>query len=248
MLPFFSVSDSHSRCHRESGYVAQSSQAISLIRNLASSIKSGTYTGAIKSKKLVLVGHSFGSFTSNAAIALEPDLADGIILTGLSYPNFTLDTGAASQGWGPAAFASRIASTVNPPLYPSTIYDTGYVIFADIFSHVLTFFRTYEKDVAEYAHTIAQPLSVAELQSLGTLNLDARLYKGKVFITTGENDLLACGGECKSTYATGTQNTTWMGASALETYVHPGAGHGVNFNRNAPVFYGKIVSFLDNNF
>jgi pimeloyl-ACP methyl ester carboxylesterase len=195
-----------------------------------------------------LVGHSFGSYSSNKAVALQPDLADGVVLTGLGYPNATIDLAAGSAAWGPTAFSARIASTVNPNLWPSFTYDTGYVTFADIYNHVDTFFREYEQDAAEYANTIAQPLAVTELTSLATLDLDAGGYKGKVFVTTGEYDLLLCGGECYSTFKTGVQETVWRSADVLETYVHPGSGHGVNFNKNATGFYGEIFSFLDRNF
>lgn len=34
----------------------------------------------------------------------------------------------------------------------------------------------------------------------------------------------------------------------LDLYVHPGAGHGVNFGLNATGFYGEITKFLDANF
>jgi hypothetical protein len=121
------------------------------------------------------------------------------------------------------------------------------VSFGDIYGHVDTFFRGYERDVAQYADSIVAPLAVSELTSLGFLDLKAPNYKGKVLVTTGEHDLLVCGGECYSTFEKGTQEDNWKGATKLETYVHPGAGHGVNFNKNAKVFYAKIFDFIDRN-
>jgi pimeloyl-ACP methyl ester carboxylesterase len=57
----------------DSQIAAQARVLISLIR----SVQAGTYTPDIKASKIVLVGHSLGSFISNAAVALAPNLVDG---------------------------------------------------------------------------------------------------------------------------------------------------------------------------
>jgi hypothetical protein len=78
--------------------------------------------------------------------------------------------------------------------------------------------------------------------------LHPQAFKGSVLVTTGENDLLACGGNCTvSYYATGQQDALFSSAKVVETYLHPNAGHGTNFAANATGFFGKIVSFLDRN-
>lgn len=172
-------------------------------------------------------------------------MADAVILTGLSYPNPEKDAAVSGVGWGPTAFRAKIANTVDPKKWPKAEYDNGYIVFADIYGHIDTFFRTYERDVAEYADSIVAPLAVSEHASLGFLDLHAPSYRGKVFLTSGENDILGCGGDCKSTFAMGLQGEVWKGVSRFEYYVHPGAGHGVNFNKGAGVFFGKIFGFLD---
>jgi hypothetical protein len=180
-------------------------------------------------------------------VAAKPDIADAVVLTGLVYPDYSTDAAGMGTSWGPTAFRAEIASTVNAKKWPAKEYDTGYLIFADIYGHIDTFFRNYEHDAAEYAQSILAPLSVAELTSLGFLDLHAPNYKGKVLVTTGEFDLLECGGECYSTFEIGKQEEIWKGASKLETYVHPGAGHGVNFNKNAKAFFDKIFDFIERN-
>lgn len=53
-----------------------------MVLQLAQLLKFGKYTGDIGvPKSLVLVGHSFGSSISAAAVVAQPDVCDGLILT-----------------------------------------------------------------------------------------------------------------------------------------------------------------------
>ena len=66
-----------------SGYENQCPIQIEILRSLSHLIRSGQYTGPIGvPDSIVLVGHSLGSALSAAAIAVEPSLAEGLILTG----------------------------------------------------------------------------------------------------------------------------------------------------------------------
>lgn len=147
--------------------------------------------------------------------------------------------------WLPSAFAARIGSTLSPKY---TYLDTGYVGFGDIYSHTETFFSpNFDVETVKYGQSISHPLGVVELLTLGRVDLSSPNFKGKVLVTVGEFDFIICGGECYSTFETGRQNDTFSGAH-LETYIHDGAAHGVNFGKNASGFYAKIIDFLDRNF
>jgi alpha-beta hydrolase superfamily lysophospholipase len=66
-----------------SGFHNQVVNQAQILAQLGSLIKSGKYTGAVGvPKKLVLVGHSFGSQLSDAVMVESPKLADAAILTG----------------------------------------------------------------------------------------------------------------------------------------------------------------------
>lgn len=165
------------------------------------------------------------------------------MLTGIGYPSRN-DTAGIAQQWALEAFAPRTA--------PSKGYnnlDTGYFAYADIYAHIGVFFEypNFDNATAEYAQSIANPLGIVEYLSLAKTNLMAQSFKGPVLVTTGENDFLVCNGECQSTYATGQQKDFFKSSKKLETYLHPGAGHGINFAQNATVFYETITSFLDRN-
>lgn len=75
--------------NRVSGYKNQLTIQVALATALAKAVKAGQYTGSIGvPEKLVLIGHSFGSAISGAIAASEPDLAQGLILTGMSPVSF----------------------------------------------------------------------------------------------------------------------------------------------------------------
>ncbi|KAF2816638.1 alpha/beta-hydrolase [Mytilinidion resinicola] len=230
-----------------SGYVNQGSIQLALLERLVELVRAGKYTGSIgKPKNIVLVGHSFGSFLSNAVISDQRNLVDGVVLTGIAYANAT-DLATADSGWGLEAFAARIAKFQDKKW---SNRDTGYLNFGDIYGHVNGFFKApnYDIPTVEYAQAIAQPFAALEFVSTKLFNLNASAFKGPVMVTAGENDLLLCGGECKSTFSSGVAEQTFKSSKDLNLYVHPGAGHGVNFGFNATVFYGKITAFLDKNF
>lgn len=215
-----------------------------MLAQLVRDIKKGQYTGDVKAKKVSLVGHSFGSFLSVTILHKYPDLVDAAVLTGAGYPNPN-DTALAVRAWGPTLDAWRIAKTLpveNRPQFAETL-DTGYISAVDMYSYVLGFLHqpNYEVGAAEYSYKTLQALSVSEFFSLELKNSPE--FKGKVFLTSGEYDSLLCNGDCADTFAKGVQNDAFKGAE-LTTYVQPGAGHGQNFEGNAPDLYAEIMKFL----
>lgn len=187
----------------------------------------------------MLVGHSFGSFTSHVVIAKYPTLVDGAVLTGLSYSSTEYNGKTLLEGIAP-----RIASQLSPLEFQEL--DTGYVTFADIFNHINAFFKApaYEVAAAKYANSIAQPFAIVEYLSLSTQPPLASNFGGPILITTGEFDFAACSGECYSSFAQQPLQIIFPQSRRLEAFVQPGAGHGVNFAKNATGFYNGITDFL----
>jgi pimeloyl-ACP methyl ester carboxylesterase len=223
-----------------SGYTNQASIQISIAVNLARLLRAGQYTSKIGiPKSLVLVGHSYGSLISNIFLAKFPTLADAAVLTGFAYapqPSYT-SVFLASQ-------AARIASVQNPGKYAHL--DTGYITFADLFAHVNTFFKapSYEVKAAEYAHSISQPAALTEFLT-ASANPYSPDFGGPVLVTSGEFDMPFCGGECYSTFAEQKLGDVFPKSRLPVSFVHPGAGHGVNFGKNATGFYEGISNFLE---
>jgi hypothetical protein len=64
-----------------------------------------------------------------------------------------------------------------------------------------------------------------------------------VLVLTGELDAGNCAGNCNGILQHPTQEY-FSKARALEIAVHPGSGHGINFNLNATGAFGVITDFL----
>jgi dipeptidyl aminopeptidase/acylaminoacyl peptidase len=55
-----------------------------ILKELTKVVKSGKYTTSIgKPNRLVIMGFSFGSYITHAAIGSSPDIADAVILTAI---------------------------------------------------------------------------------------------------------------------------------------------------------------------
>jgi pimeloyl-ACP methyl ester carboxylesterase len=222
----------------------QASIQAEILAGLARLLRNGEYTGQVgKAESIVLVGHSSGSVTSSNVINKYPSEVDAVVLTGIAYSTISYGLKILFE-----AFAPRIASQ----LYPSCFgeLDTGYLTFADIYAHVNTFFKApFELEAVKYAQSIVQPFALSEWLSLapGLSSPLAPEFKGPVYVTTGQFDFAACGGECYSTFAEAEShiNVIFPKTRLLESAVHPGAGHGINFGLNATGSYSAIIGFLE---
>ena len=223
---------------RVSGFNIQLNTQTPILVSLAQSLKQGRYSlpNYLKPKKIILLGHSFGSFVSHAALALNPTIADAAILTG--YNVIGLNPGNVVLGVVP-----RVASIQDPANFSS--YDVGYLTDVDVYASINSFFKApeYAHDVAQYLESTKLPFAVAEVASVSSAQLDinASAFKGPALVISGEYDHIVCGGYCP-----GELQPSFAGkfGGALETYVQPLAGHSLNFHLNTTGFFGVIDSFL----
>jgi hypothetical protein len=114
---------------RISGFVNTAQIQVSILGHLTSLLKSGAYTSTIgKPKAVVLVGHSTGSFLSNALLAISPHSADAAILTGLGI--------GAPAALVTEAFNPRIASEQSPKFADR---DIAYLTWIDVIANINTY-------------------------------------------------------------------------------------------------------------
>jgi pimeloyl-ACP methyl ester carboxylesterase len=253
------------KCHRSftltqtddlpsvSGYENSLPNQAALLAKLAALIRAGQYTDTITASKVALVGHSYGSQLSAAVLQAAPELIDAALLTGLAFSGNPV-TGPLLQHFVLTVFAGRLANTVDPPF----ARDNSYFGFGDIYAHAHGFFYPpFDLPTLEYAQSIYQPAAIAEIAHIPTPPQDpedplagvrADGYTGALLLASGEHDLV-CSGDCRTVFNDeyALQGKVFPNAEPLETYVHPGAGHGVNFARNSTGFFGELIGFLDRN-
>ncbi|KAF2663170.1 alpha/beta-hydrolase [Microthyrium microscopicum] len=223
-----------------SGWTNQASIQVEILASLIQLVRNGNYTGPVgKAKSIVAVGHSFGSQITNVLLTKYPSIVDAAILTGDAYESIPYGGALLEETIEP-----RIANQLDPKIFGEL--DTGYLTFVDIYAHVNFFFKApfYEISAVQYAQSIAQPFALLEFLSTAAYSLKAPEYEGSLFMMAGEFDIPACLGDCVNTFRT--QNLTEMFPKSrlIDTYILPGAGHGVNFASNVGEYYGETWGFL----
>jgi pimeloyl-ACP methyl ester carboxylesterase len=162
---------------RVSGYDgAQALTQLSILQQLSILLKSGQYTGSIGTpSKIAHVGHSFGSFLSQALITTRPDLSDAAILTGLAWEPST-------QGTAIESLALRIASTVSEEKWPGL--DNQYLTAVDVVGNAAFFFHgeSYDKQLLWYSDYVSQPLAAIELLTGSSLVTAPASFEGPVMV------------------------------------------------------------------
>lgn len=229
---------------RLDGFEAQLTTAKVVLQQLAALVKSGKYTANIRAAKVAVLGFSFGSYTTHAAIAEKPDIADAVILTGFSMN----DSATGINGNGLLrSFVPRIAAAENPALYGDR--DVGYVTWPSVYDLVMNYFKApaFEDDVAVFTESAKQPFTLGEfLTFAGPASISADKWDKPALHLTGELDYIVCDGYCPGVIEEPAKKN-YANAKPLQVSVHPGASHHINFHRNATGAFKVITEFLEKN-
>jgi pimeloyl-ACP methyl ester carboxylesterase len=140
--------------------IVQAPVELAILTKITELLRSGNLHRKIpKPKKVVHVGHSYGSSLSNALVATRPELSDGLVTTGYShngnfFRDFLINTGF------------HLARD-NSPRFKG--YSTGYVTWPDKYSN------EYSKSSIMPAKTVSNQIPTIRLLSLPGL-LSLRCY------------------------------------------------------------------------
>ena len=195
--------------------------------------------GIAPPKKVIHVGHSWGSELSNALAALPQgnELSDGLILTAFShqfqYGNYFI-----------AASSLHLASTNQPARFGNR--STGYVTWGDKFANQYSFleYPYFDPAVLDYAESTKFPMTIGELLTQGALNYNASTFKGPVLWLAAQRDLIFCQGDCVGLFnKTSPAVEAFSGSSDVEVYIQPNVGHGINLHKNATGAYNVAQSW-----
>jgi pimeloyl-ACP methyl ester carboxylesterase len=235
--------------------VVQAPLELEILRQLTLMARNGTlYTFARKAepadaafstsanpKKIVHVGHSFGSFLTSAFIGKFPSLTDGAIITGYLLNKYLGKGGMAS-------FNVEYAATSSPPFdRPS-----GYVVSQK--SGIQTIFfagdlnTAFTKEMLDYGDAIKQPVPIGEFTSSYSLTMVyGPDFKAPVQYMLAEFDFYVCGGDCKGVPDLPTLAKIFPNATDIEVAIQPNSGHALTLHNNATAGYQVTFDFLARN-
>lgn len=127
--------------------------------------------------RVLHVGHSFGSIMSNVLIAQQPELSDGVVLTGLSHndsfpPGFPISTDF------------HLAKENRPDVWGN--YSTGILTWGDELALQYNFLKHpyFDPEVLATAEVHKAPFAVSEFLTLWLPSLVAPKFTGPVLVST----------------------------------------------------------------
>ncbi|KAF2869794.1 Alpha/Beta hydrolase protein [Massariosphaeria phaeospora] len=227
---------------RISGFESQLATAKTVLQSLATAIKAGAHTPGITAAKVVLLGFSFGSYATHAAIAETPAIADAVVLTA-----FSMNASAINLNGLVRSFVPRIAREENPALYGDR--DEAYLTWPSVLDLVMNYFKlpSYSPSVALFTESAKQPFSIGEFLTFSSpASTDAAAWDKPALHLTGELDYIVCDGYCPGVFEEPAR-TLYKNARPLQLSLHPGASHHVFFHRNATGAFGVVTDFLERN-
>lgn len=164
---------------RVSGFTNQIRKQIAVLKELATLVKAGQYTGALgKPDKLAVMGFSFGSYITHYMTAQNPDLPDAAVMTGINYNTSGLNPNGLFR-----SFVPRVAATQNPKRFGGL--DAGYVTWVDYIAQINTYFKYpfYDLPTAHFAEDYKQAFGISEFLTLVDGDLDASNFKGAALVS-----------------------------------------------------------------
>jgi pimeloyl-ACP methyl ester carboxylesterase len=212
---------------------------LSILISLTTLARKGKIPGLKPPRKILHVGHSFGSELTLALAAAAPSLSDGIILTAFSgLPQYA--------AFFVASTSFHLANQNQPHRFPAQQYSNGYLTWSDKQANQYAFlaYPGFDPKVLEYAESTKYPFTIGELLTSGGLPVKAPGFKGPVLWLVGEHDLIFCGFDCHGLFGSDSVAIQGVnGSSSVEAVILEGVGHGINLHYNATAAYDTILGW-----
>ncbi|KAL3449923.1 hypothetical protein BJX65DRAFT_316647 [Aspergillus insuetus] len=199
----------------------QAAIQVAILAAISELLREGKLSSRISvPKKLIHVGHSFGSLLTNSLAATCPKVSDAIILTGFGHDfswssNFQLCYGF-----------ERFRH-----------YDSGYLTWGNEFDNQCAAFTYpyFDPTVLHKAELTKAPFANAELLSFGITSLASPEFTGPLLFMNGAQDLSFCGGDCYGVLdaVDSPSASVFPNASPLASYIQPNAGYARNLHYDA---------------
>jgi pimeloyl-ACP methyl ester carboxylesterase len=213
-----------------------------VVHQVVEALRAGDVASTIF-EKVIVVGHSMGSFTAINYAGSFPGEADGIILTGFLH----------DMNW------TFVTSSLLPAIYPATLDPkfAGQFPNFDYFTTVpgkrgdaFYYLPNVDPEVLVLDESLKQTATSGELYSFAEAVYDpiSLQIQGPVQLVVGQYDYVFCGNlvNCSDKAAVQTYEEGWFSASAcVETAVINDAGHDLNLQLNANAAYSQMLSWAD---
>lgn len=198
---------------------------------------------------IIHVGHSWGSFLTQALATSAPSLVDAVVLTGWSTSSAYMSNFISSG-------TLHLATENQPARFPAATYSNGFLTWPDALANQFAFFAYphFDPAVLEYAEAQAkQPFTLGEFlsqQALPAADADETKQADStgptVYIVASGQDMLFCGGNCTGIVGEDVPETkaAFPNAAELKVDVLDGFGHGLNLHYGADRAYEKIMMWV----
>jgi pimeloyl-ACP methyl ester carboxylesterase len=238
--------------HPDAYDVVQAPLELEILRQLTLMARNGTlysfagtakpahaaFSRLTKPRKVVHVGHSFGSFLTSAFIANYGDLTDGAIITGYLLTQYLASTGSTT-------FSVEYAATSSPP------YDrpSGYVVCKKNGIQNIFFGgdpkTAFTPKLLDYGNDIKQPVPIGEFASaFWLIGNQGPSFKAPVQYVLPEFDFYICRGDCNGLANVTMLAQTYPNATAIEVAIQPNTGHALPLHNNATAGFQLTYDFL----
>jgi pimeloyl-ACP methyl ester carboxylesterase len=198
---------------------------------------------AVAYDRVVLVGHSYGSWTSWIEATRYADV-DAIVLTGVSHRMPLATALPKARNLYPAILDPQfgLASGLDPT-YITTVPGSRYELFYEP--------APVDPAVLAYDEATKQTMTLGELSAFPAILYTPLDIRVPVLLVNGTDDQLFCnaaagGTDCSSAEALLAAEASKLGTDVprVDAYVLPGAGHDLNPMLNAEDYFAETQAWI----
>ncbi|OLT09066.1 hypothetical protein BJF78_31320 [Pseudonocardia sp. CNS-139] len=209
-----------------------------VVRQLVPALRSGKLGQAFP--KVVIVGHSYGTLVTYAAVGADPNLVDGVIATGVS------------RGPDLPGLVEILLTFTHPAWLEGGRFaglDPGYLTTVPG-QRGDFYYRSVDPKVVEVDEATKDIQSVTDLGTIALPLLNTVAFRKPVLNVMGENDLVFCQLiPCSSPLSLwNVERLLFPQVSSYESLVVKSTGHNINLHPNAHVFFDRAVAWTRRNF
>lgn len=186
-------------------------------------------------RRVIYVGHSYGSRILSQLIATEPGVVDAAVFSGFGHTTFTNVTVVAALAPADNIDPTRFRSL--PPTYVTSVNaSTRQAAFygaQGTFSTTALAFDEAHKDTATRGELLSSGASPAPD------------FSGDVLTINGDADIIFCAPTpVQNCGNLAQEGQFYPSARSVEFAVVPSSGHSLNFHHTAPIFFRAVHSWL----